>query len=103
MAPVLVHPDVGHPQSVPTHEGCQVGRVGFVGALDVCNPGAGQDLHAAAALPHLCCTHINTHRSATSEIFQNISIGILVLFTPVKPLSSKWGIKSPLSLNSLLD
>lgn len=56
VALVLVHPDLSHPQSVTPHVGRQVLRVGFVGALNVGNPGAGQHLHAAAALPHLCCT-----------------------------------------------
>lgn len=50
---VLVHPDLGHPQSVAPHVGRQVLRVGFVGALDVCDPGARQHLHAAATLPDL--------------------------------------------------
>lgn len=53
VALVLVHPDLSHPQSVTTHVGSQVLCVGFVGALDVRNPGTGQDLHAAATLPHL--------------------------------------------------
>lgn len=53
MTLVLVHPDLGHPQSVATHVGRQVLRVGFVGALDVCNPRAGQHLHAATTLPNL--------------------------------------------------
>lgn len=50
---VLVHPDLGYPQSVAPHVGRQVLRVGFVGALDVCDPGARQHLHAAATLPDL--------------------------------------------------
>lgn len=58
---VLVHPDLSHPQSVPTDVGRQVLRVRFVGALDVRNPGTGQDLHAAAALPNLRYTHRNKH------------------------------------------
>lgn len=50
---VAVHPHLGHPQGVAAHVGRQVLRVRFVGALDVGDPGAGQDLHAAAALPDL--------------------------------------------------
>lgn len=50
---VLVHPDLGHPQGVAPHVGRQVLRVGFVGALDVRDPGAGQHLHAATTLPDL--------------------------------------------------
>lgn len=53
MTLVLVHPDLGHPQSVTTYMGCQVLCVGFVGTLNVCNSGTRQDLHTAATLPHL--------------------------------------------------
>lgn len=50
---VVVHPHLSHPQGVSAHAGGQVLRVGFVGTLDVGDPGAGQNLHAAATLPHL--------------------------------------------------
>lgn len=50
---VLVHPDLGHPQSVaPRVEGYVV-VVRFLRPCYVSHPGAGQHLHAAAAHPHL--------------------------------------------------
>lgn len=53
VAPVLVHPDLSHPQSISTHVGRQVLCVGLVGTLNVGYPGAGQDLYTATTLPHL--------------------------------------------------
>lgn len=53
VTPVLVHPHFSHSQSVAAHVGCQVLCIGFVSTLDVGDPGAGQDLHAAPTLPHL--------------------------------------------------
>lgn len=63
MTLVLVHPHLSHPQSIATHVGRQVLRVRFVGTLNVCNPRTGQDLHAAAALPHLQYIIGKTHSS----------------------------------------
>lgn len=50
---VVVHPDLGHPQSVPLGVKADVAVVRFLLPLDVGHPGARQDLHAAAAEPHL--------------------------------------------------
>ena len=50
---VVVHPHLGHPQGVALGVETDVVVVGLLLALDVSHPGAGQDLHAAAAQPHL--------------------------------------------------
>lgn len=50
---VLVHPDLGGAQGIPLGVVIDVVVVGLLGALDVRHPGAGEDLHAAATLPHL--------------------------------------------------
>lgn len=50
---VLVHPNLGGAQGISLGVVIDVVVVGLLGALDVRHPGAGQDLHAAATLPHL--------------------------------------------------
>lgn len=50
---VLVHPNLGGAQGISLGVVIDVVVVGLLGALDVCHPGAGEDLHAAATLPHL--------------------------------------------------
>lgn len=50
---VLVHPNLGGAQGIPLGVVIDVVVVGLLGALDVRHPGAGEDLHAAATLPHL--------------------------------------------------
>lgn len=49
----LIHPNLCHSQGVSPHVGSEVLGVGFVSALDVSDSSAGQDLDAAATLPHL--------------------------------------------------
>lgn len=58
----LVHPNLGHSESVPPHVRSQVLGVGLVCALYVSDPSAGQDLHAASTLPHLV-RHISDEKS----------------------------------------
>ena len=48
-----VHPHLGRSQGVALGIVVDVVVVGLPGALDVGHAGAGQHLHAAAALPHL--------------------------------------------------
>lgn len=50
---VLVHPDLGHAQSVAPRVEGYVAVVGLLHPRNVSHPGAGQHLHAAAAQPHL--------------------------------------------------
>ena len=50
---VVIHPHLGHPQSIALGVKTNVVVVGLLLALDVSHPGAGQDLHAAATQPHL--------------------------------------------------
>lgn len=49
----LIHPNLRHSQGVSPHVRSEVLGVGFVSALDVSDPCTGQDLDAAATLPHL--------------------------------------------------
>lgn len=49
----LIHPNLGHSQGVSPHVRSQVLGVGLVRSLYVSDSSAGQDLHAAATLPHL--------------------------------------------------
>lgn len=53
MAFEFVHPDFSHPEGIPADMGREVLRVGLVGSLNVGNPRARQDFHAATTLPHL--------------------------------------------------
>ena len=48
-----VHPHLGRSQGIALGVVVDVVVVGLLGALDVGHAGAGQHLHAAAALPHL--------------------------------------------------
>ena len=48
-----VHPHLGRPQGIALRVVVDVVVVGLLGTLDVGHAGAGQNLHAAAALPHL--------------------------------------------------
>lgn len=50
---VVVHPHLSRSQGVASHVGRQILRVWFVSTLNVGDPGARQDFHAASALPHL--------------------------------------------------
>lgn len=50
---VLVHPDLGHTQSVAPRVEGYVAVVGLLHPRNVSHPRAGQHLHAAAAQPHL--------------------------------------------------
>lgn len=50
---VLVHPNLGGAQGISLGVVINVVVVGLLGALDVRHPGTREDLHAAAALPHL--------------------------------------------------
>lgn len=49
----LIHPDLGHSEGVPSDMRGEVLGVRFMGSLYVCDASAGQDLDAAATLPHL--------------------------------------------------
>lgn len=49
----LIHPNLRHPEGVASDVRGEVLGVRFMGALDVGDASAGQDLDAAAALPHL--------------------------------------------------
>lgn len=50
---VLVHPDLGHAQSVPPGVVSYVAVVRLLHPGDVSHPGTGQHLHAAPTEPHL--------------------------------------------------
>lgn len=49
----LIHPNLRHSEGVPSDVGGEVLGVRFMGSLYVCDASAGQDLDAAATLPHL--------------------------------------------------
>lgn len=49
----LIHPDLCHSEGVPSDVRGEVLGVWFMGSLYVGDASAGQDLDAAAALPHL--------------------------------------------------
>lgn len=53
MGLVVIHPHLSHSQRVALSVETDVVVVGLLLALDVSHPGAGQDLHAATAEPHL--------------------------------------------------
>lgn len=59
---VLVHPNLGGAQGISLGVVINVVVVGLLGALDVRHPGAGEDLHAAATLPHLDKRGNGTHK-----------------------------------------
>lgn len=98
MTLVLVHPHLSHPQSIATHVGRQVLRVRFVGTLNVCNPRTGQDLHAAAALPHLQYIIGKTHSSVPHLITSQHNYAFSFFFFHQALDLTSWGLSMSYSL-----